>query len=79
MKLFIFLKLYFLLCKMDSDKIISALETEFEDFGSDFITSELSDFSDESIEDVTENSQFDFEYNDTKEKFKQQTDYGNAN
>lgn len=46
---------------MDSDEILSALETEFEDSGSDFIPSDLSDSSDESIEDVVENSQFDFE------------------
>ncbi|XP_026819020.1 piggyBac transposable element-derived protein 4-like [Rhopalosiphum maidis] len=46
---------------MDSDEILSALETEFEDSGSDFIPSDLSDSSDESIEDVIENSQFDFE------------------
>jgi hypothetical protein len=52
---------------MDSDEILSALETDFEDSGSDFIPSDLSDSSDESIEDVTENSQFDFEYNDTEE------------
>jgi len=52
---------------MDSDEILSALETDFEDSGSDFIPSDLSDSSDESIEDVTENSQFDFEYNDTDE------------
>jgi len=52
---------------MDSNEILSALETDFEDSGSDFIPSDLSDSSDESIEDVTENSQFDFEYNDTEE------------
>lgn len=46
---------------MDSDEILSALETEFEDSGSDFIHSDLSDASDQSIEDVIENSQFDFE------------------
>lgn len=52
---------------MDSDENLSALESEFEDSGSDFIPSDLSDSSDESIEDVTENSQFDFEYNDIEE------------
>jgi len=46
---------------MDSDEILLALETDFEDSGSDFIPSDLSDSSDESIEDVIENGQFDFE------------------
>lgn len=67
MKLSILLKLYLLQRKMDSDDILSALETEFEDSGSDFIPSDLFDSSDKSIEDVTENSQFDFEYNDIEE------------
>jgi hypothetical protein len=49
---------------MDSDEILSALDTDFEDSGSDFIPSDLSDSSNESIEDVSENNQFDFEYND---------------
>lgn len=41
MKLSIHLNLYFLLPKMDSNEILSALETDFEDSGSDFILLEV--------------------------------------